>query len=394
MAGQVAIACVLLVGAALLTRSLVSLIRADRGYDPVNVLTARFRCPQATRPSVAASSSTLVERLRAVPGVTHAAYSTGAAVRVQLAAFIAFKMRSPRNPDIELDVQATLRVVSPDYFPAMRLRLIAGRVLSETDTARPPPAIVVNRTFAHQYLGDHPVGFRIPHPQGRPSREDCSLHRRSRRLERGRRRRRHAAGQRGRASSSRKCSRRSRSFCLGWQLRSDSDRQDNRRSARIRLHVARPGARAGAALALDSVMTLEDRVMTSLAKPRLYAVVLAWFGGFALLIAGVGLFGVLSSSVAQRTREIGLRSALGARAGHRDARAASGALDCWRRRGHRIGGGAVRRPAVVEVSVWHQPARRVDVCRGTNRHRGFAVVACLLPARRAAKVDPLTALRT
>ena len=54
-------------------------------------------------------------------------------------------------------------------------------------------------------------------------------------------------------------------------------------------------------LALDSVMTMEDRVMTSLAKPRLYATVLAGFGGFALLIAGVGLFGVLSYGVAQRT---------------------------------------------------------------------------------------------
>src|SRR5439155_23295019 len=115
MAGQVAIACVLLVGAALVARSFVSLIRADRGYDPVNVLTARLPLP----PGYPAERrgqllETLVERLRAVPGVTHAAYTTGLPF-VSNGGFTAFKMRSPRNPDLEVDVQATQRIVSPYY---------------------------------------------------------------------------------------------------------------------------------------------------------------------------------------------------------------------------------------------------------------------------------------
>ncbi|HXI27649.1 MAG TPA: ABC transporter permease, partial [Vicinamibacterales bacterium] len=162
MAGQVTIACVLLVGAALLARSFSSLIRADRGYDPVHVLTARLALP-ATFPAErrAVLLETLVRRLGAVPGVTHAAYST-ALPFVSSGGFTAFTMPSPRHPEVRVDVQAAQRVVSADYFAAMRLRLVAGRTLSAADTPASPPAIVVNRSFARQYLGDQPVGARIP----------------------------------------------------------------------------------------------------------------------------------------------------------------------------------------------------------------------------------------
>jgi predicted lysophospholipase L1 biosynthesis ABC-type transport system permease subunit len=148
------------------------------------------------------------------------------------------------------------------------------------------------------------------------------------------------------------------------------------------------------ALALDSVLTMEDRLMTSLAKPRLYAVVLAWFSVFALLIAGVGLFGVLSFSVAQRTREIGVRSALGAQA--RDIVALVLRQALWI-----VGIGVVFGLAAALASVRLLSA----FLYGISPHDALtfvavpivivavAVVACLVPARRAAKVDPLTALR-
>jgi predicted lysophospholipase L1 biosynthesis ABC-type transport system permease subunit len=148
------------------------------------------------------------------------------------------------------------------------------------------------------------------------------------------------------------------------------------------------------ALVLDSVMTMEDRVMTSLAKPRLYAVVLAWFAVFALLIAGVGLFGVLSFSVAQRTREIGVRSALGAQAHDIVALVLRQAL--WI-----VGAGVAIGVAVALAGVRVLSA----FLYGISPHDALtfiavpivivavAAVACLVPARRAAKVDPLTALR-
>ena len=391
MAAQVAIACVLLVGGALLTRSLVSLIRADRGYDPENVLTARLPLPPSF-PAERRSQllDTLVQRLRAVSGVTHAAYTTGLPF-LSRGGFTAFKMRSPRNPDLEMEVQATQRVVSPDYFAAMRLRLVAGRTLS--DAATTPPAIVVNGTFVRQYLGEHPVGFRIP-PRGpraggirfpddradwevvgvvddiRPDSVD------------GPRQPEIFASFKQLAPGA------VRNFDPILVVRTTADPGTHVSTLRSLVHEQAP------ALALDSVMTMEDRVMTSLAKPRLYAVVLAWFGAFALLIVGVGLCGVLSFSVAQRTRELGVRSALGAQALDIVVLVLGQAL--WI-----VGVGVAVGLAAALAGVRLLSA----FLYGVSPHDALtfvtvpivivlvAVVACLVPARRAANVDPLTALR-
>jgi ABC-type antimicrobial peptide transport system permease subunit len=142
-------------------------------------------------------------------------------------------------------------------------------------------------------------------------------------------------------------------------------------------------------------MTMEDRVMANLAKPRLYAVVLVGFSAFALAIAGVGLFGVLSYSVAQRTREIGVRTALG-------ARPADIVRLVLRQVAAILVGG-------VAVGVWVALAAArslTTVLYGVNPHDlpsfvavplALAVVtaiACVVPARHAARIDPLRALRS
>jgi putative ABC transport system permease protein len=148
------------------------------------------------------------------------------------------------------------------------------------------------------------------------------------------------------------------------------------------------------ALALDSVMTMDDRVMASLARPRLYAVVLGWFGGFAVLIAGVGLFGVMSFSVAQRTREIGVRSALGART--RDIVALVLGQALWIvAAGVAIGlAAAVAGVRLLSAFLYGVSAHDAPTFVAVPIVVGaVAAVACLVPARRAARVDPLTALR-
>jgi putative ABC transport system permease protein len=147
-------------------------------------------------------------------------------------------------------------------------------------------------------------------------------------------------------------------------------------------------------LAFDSVMSMDDRVMTSLARPRTYALLLSGFALFALAIAGVGLFGVLSYSVAQRTREIGVRTALGAQT--RDI------VRMVFRQGLAIAGAGVAigllmsAAAVRSLSAFLYGVAAYDVASFIVVPvvlAAVAVVACLVPARRAASIDPLRALR-
>jgi putative ABC transport system permease protein len=394
MVGQVAIACLLLVGATLLTRSFVAMVRADRGYDPAKVLTARLPLP----PGYPAERrgqllDTLVERLRALPGVTHAAYGSGLPL-VSTGGTVAFNMRSPHDPGIEIEVQALQRLVSPDYFAAMRLRLVEGRKLSDADTVTTQPAIVVNRTFARQYLGDRAVGVRIPQRGPRAggvrfTNENADSEivgvvddMRQDSLEAPVQPEIFASLKQILPSTL-------RNFDPILVVRTTADPTTYASTLRNLVHEQAP------TLALDSVMTMEDRVMTSLEKPRLYAVVLAWFGMLALLVAGVGLFGVLSFSIAQRTREIGVRSALGAQA--RDIVALVLHQALWIVSiGMLVGLGAAL-AAVRLLSAFlygissHDAVTFVAVPIVIV---AIAAIACLIPARRAAKVDPLAALRT
>ena len=142
-------------------------------------------------------------------------------------------------------------------------------------------------------------------------------------------------------------------------------------------------------------MTMRDRVADSLSKPRLYAILLGTFAAFALVIAGVGLFGVLSYSVALRAREIGVRSALGAQVADIIALVVRQAIV--------IAGGGLA--AGLVASFWLTGALRTFLY-GVTPHDGvtFAAVAVVLlvvsilasvvPARRAARVNPVTVLRS
>lgn len=385
MAAQVAVASLLLVGAALLGRSFVALMHADRGYDPSNLLTARLDLPQrADGPTHARIADAILERMRAMPSVEHAAagnslpfMSSGQALGTELP--------SPSNPDVKLQVHANIRMISPDYFAALRLPLVQGRLLTDRDGPA-SSAIVVSQSFVRQYLGGDPIGKRVPmFPFGAAHDEHWEV-----------------VGVVGDMRQGAITDVQTPDvFVLYRQVPSGLIRSTLHFIIRT---PGNPAAQIAAlrtavreqdpTLALDSIMTMEERVATSLAKPRLYTLLLAGFAFASLAIAGVGLFGVLSYSVAQRSREIGVRTALGAQM-------------------HDIVALVLRQAMAISAAgiaagLWaafaltrYLAAFLFGVGRADAVSYGavavvvtiVVAVACIVPARRAARVDPITVLR-
>jgi putative ABC transport system permease protein len=386
LAGQIAMSCLLLVGAALLVRSFIALTRADRGYDPSNMLSARLSFP----PDYSLQRRTalldhVVERVRTLPGIQAAAYGNALPLLTS-GGFRAFRMRPPANPSIVEEVNIVERVVSPDYAAALGLRVLGGRTVSATDTMTSRNVIAVNRSFASRYLGARPLGTFVPNlgmcrgnddrwevvgviddivqdtVAGQPQPEVFL-----------------PASQVGCPAAF---------LQTVIVLRTAADPARYAAPVRSAIHEQEPS------LAVDSVMTMEDRVMRALARPRLYAVVLTGFACSAVVIAAVGLFGVVSFTVAQRSREIGIRTALGAtrvdigRLVLRQAAAVTAA-------GIGLGllGAAAASGFLATQLYGVKPHDVLSFAVVAVVVAGMSGIACLVPAHRAARIDPLKVLR-
>jgi putative ABC transport system permease protein len=390
MAGQVAVACVLLIGAGLLGRSLQALINVDRGYDPQSLLTARLPlAPDATFATSASLLEVITDRLRSLPGVTHASFGNALPL-VSAGGMSGFNIRLPRDPSVEAKVQTLHRTVEPGYFAAMGLRLRAGRFLTERDTETSQPVLVVNKSFADQYLGSNPIGQRL----------SLSLYRqaeweivgvvddmRQGGLAPAAFTRTADAAQPEMFSSYRQfgAMRVESAFLV---VRTAGDPSDLAPAVRTIVREQAP------ALVVDSLMTMEDRLMASLSRPRAYAFVLGAFATFALTICTVGLFAVLSYGVAQRAREIGVRTALGAQ--RRDVvllvmRAGLGITAAGLLVGLATAALMVRSLAALLFGVHPlDPATFVVVPLALLL---MSALASVLPAWRAASIDPVRVLR-
>ena len=390
-ASQVAVTCLLVISAVLLTRSFLARVSADRGYDATNVMTATVPFPSGySFEQRQQARLRILERLRARPGITHAAFSTGAPL-VNPGGFTGFNFVTPIS-GTQVQVESMRRLVTPEYFGALGIRLRAGRTLDDADALGAPTAVVINRTFVRKYLDDMPIekaiGVSLGGAAVRGTKPDGAMATVVGVVDDVRQETVDAPEQAEMFVNMAQLNESVLSASSVVIVRTVDDPAGYVETLRT---VARE---QDSRIALDNVMALEERVGQSLSRPRVYAVLLGGFAVFALLIAGAGLFGVLSFSVTQRSRELAVRSALGA------TRAMVVAVAIKQISAAIVTGLVLGIGLAIALSNNLAPFLYGV---STNDWLSFAVApvvllllgvaACAVPARRVAQTDPITVLR-
>lgn len=383
---EVAIAVVLLVGSGLVIKGFLQLMRIDPGFRPANLLTLRVTLPQAeygTEDLRRAFMEQALPRVHALPGVEKAALVSSLPLGGGTPSYTIAVMGEPAALPGKEPI-AFLSTVSPGYFETLGITIKKGRAFDEHDGRRgTDPVVIVNETLAERHwpLQD-PIGRRIKLGDASSSRPWMTIV--------------------GVAADVRQRT------LLEDPIREGMYVPQSQQPTRGLTVVVRT---AGAPLELvdavrrtihdldrnvpiSNVFTMERVMVRAMWQPRLFSWIFGFFSSVALVLAVVGVYGVVSYSVAQRTREIGIRAALGAGRGQIRAMVL--------RQGMRavvvgIGIGLAGALAVTRVMgallYGVSPTDPATFVLVTLVLAGTALIACLLPARRATRVDPLLALR-
>ena len=381
---QVSLALVLLAGAGLLVRSLQHLMAIDPGFDPRQLLSATVTLPRGTYPDGARGSAfyaRLLERVRGLPGVTAA----GAVDFIPLAeptAATRFTIVGRPAPVPGQWTSADIRVIDPGYFAAMGIPLLRGRAPTVADGATSPPIVVINETMARRYWPDaDPIGQRLQvnwtHPEAHPEIVGVvgNVHL-------------------GTVDSDFRpmiyyVQAQDPSGSMTLVLRHTGGAAPLTTALRATVRELDPN------LPLTDVATMSSRLVQSTADRRYPMLLLSVFAALAVVLAAIGLYGVLSYTVSRRTREIGVRIALGAQ-GADVLRLVVGGGMRLTLIGIVVGlaGAALAARALGHLLYGVTASDPVTLAGVAVLLSAVALLAAYLPARRAARLDPVVALRT
>jgi len=396
---EIALAVVLVIGCTVMVRSFVRLQHVELGFNPDRVLTFGIELPPKKYPEAQGDVfwRRHLERMRALPGVTGVAMLGGMLPARPLNAndieFVG-KTRGPDQPPWNVDYW---QVVADDTLEALGARIVKGRGITRADVADAPRVVVINEAFAAKfYPGEDPIGKQVILDETRDPKftktqtivgvvadiKQSGIDQ--------------PAG--------------TEVFIPVWQYSSLEERPESRATmytlvrttgdpADLIPSVQRAVAELDPTLPLFQTRTMEDVMWEAIARPRFLTFLLTAFAALALLLAAVGIYGVMSHTVAQRTHEIGLRVALGAQPSQVRSmvlRQAGGLVVI----GIAIGLGAAVALEQVLTGSLHglfygaQLAQPLLLGAVAIAVAATALLATWVPARRATKVEPTVALRS
>ena len=400
VAGQLTTATLLLIVAGLLVNSFSRLARVDPGWNASGLLTFYLVVPQEyTTPRKAMLIEDLLGELRRMPGVTSAGF-TYAGPLLALVDHVGVFVPPGRTPEEMGGIADApqIRSVSHDFLSTMGGRLLAGRWLEPRDDEGAPPVLVVNQSLATRFFGnDNPVGqfVRVDGRMDLPPQQIVGVvdDMRQARLDREPvpqffvDYRQVLALTRARQMPVPAQERLAFGF-LSFVVRTDGD------PARLMTTVRSLIGRVDPNVGIDAMLPMEQLAASSLTRQRFYAAVMGVFAVIAVLLSIVGIYGVLAYAVAQRTREFGVRTALGASSGE--------VLAMVMRQGlmlTSIGVGvgvlvAIGATRLIEGMLYGvTPLDLATYVAVAVLFVAVTSIASYLPARRATRIDPMTALR-
>jgi putative ABC transport system permease protein len=372
---QLALSVVLLTAAGLTIRTLNHLATVDLGFTPDRMLTVRVAPRDRPEQFVAA----LLERVRALPGVSSAGAASSAPMTPGNLSLNVFPVGEAQVAPTE-SVQAEWRIVSDGYFAAMETQILAGRDLSVRDDDNAPKAIVVNQTLARVMWGDrNPVGRQLD--LGGGGGEPATVVGLVRDM------RHHDPGV---AAAPAYYVPAARGIWDGMTIVIRTAVAADALLPRIRAEVAA----LDPALPVFEVHTMDALVGAQLAPQRMAALVLTVFGGFAMLLAVIGIFGVMASVTRQRTRDAAIRLALGA--------TRWAVIRPLAREGSLLVGIGVLAGLAVAIPLTRLmrnllagigPNDPLSLGMAVSVLTVSALIACYLPVWRTSRVNPIEALR-